>query len=59
MFPDAIPKLDISDDQSYHCENKFHLYDLTINVHFESMAQVSTNVAVLVLVHSPASLYVL
>ena len=47
------------DYQSYHCETKFHQYDITIHLHFGSVVQVSTNVAVLVSFHSPASLYFL
>ena len=48
---------EISDNQSYNRKNKFHQYDLTI--HFGSVVQVLTNVAVLLSFHSPASLYFL
>ena len=54
-FPDAFPKSEISDSWSHHCENKFHQYDLTIHLHFGSVAEF----AVLVSFHSPASLYFL
>ena len=45
--------------QSYHRENKFHQYELTIHLHFGSVVQVLTNSAVLVSFHPPASLYFL
>ena len=50
---------EISDNQSYNRKNKFHQYDLTIHLHFGSVVQVLTNVAVLLSLHSPAALYVL
>ena len=56
ISPDAIPTSELSDNQSYHCENKFHQYDLPIHLHFGSVATVQTNVAVLVSFHPPASL---
>ena len=33
-FLDAIPKSEISDNQPYHCESKFHQYDPTFHFHF-------------------------
>ena len=59
MLPDAIPKSGISDDQSYHCENRFHQYDHTLQPLFGSVVQELTNFAVLVSFLSPASLHVL
>ena len=47
-FQDATPRLEISYDQSYHCENKFHQYDWTIHLLFGSVVQVLTNSEVLV-----------
>ena len=55
IYTSAIPKSELSDHQSHHCENKFHQYDSTVHLHFISGAQESTNVAVLVAFHSPTS----
>ena len=59
IFQDAIPRLEISDNQSYHRENKFHQYDLTVHLHFGSVVQVLTNSSVLVSIHSLVALYFL
>ena len=59
MLPDATPKSGISDNQSYHCENRFHQYDHTLQLLFGSVVQVLTNFAVLVSFLSPAYLHVL
>ena len=56
---DAIPRWAISDNQSYHRENKFHQYDHTLQLLFGSVVQALTNSAVLVSFHSRVALYFL
>ena len=59
IFPDAIPRLEISFNQSYHCENKLHQKNSITHLHFESVAQVLTDSTVLVSFHFPVALYFL
>ena len=36
MFQDSIPEKEVSDNPSYHRENKFHQYDSTFHFYFGS-----------------------